>query len=285
MQNPIQQNEYIPLGSNGNTIYAKVYEPTIPSHISLILSSATGAKQGYFRHFAHFMQTNGIRVVTYDYSGIGRSAPKNLKGFQTTMKDWGVHDLTTVIDYVSAHFEYEKLILVGQSVGGQIPPFSPSIHKVDGLVNVASQSGYWKMWHFPLNLLLRLNWFGMLVLTKLFGYFPGKTLGAVGDLPKGVALDWAKWGTTPEYFMSYLENAKHKFTSLKIPLLAYSFSDDRTAPKQCVEWLNRQYANCRLTHRHIQPKEIGVKQIGHFGFFRPKCKILWKEVLEEILSW
>lgn len=271
--------------SNGNPINLQVYEVDVDNPITLIMSSATGAKQSYFRHFATYMQSKNIRVITYDYSGIGRSAPPRLIGFKTTMASWGKHDLTAVIDYIISHYKYKKLILVGQSVGGQIPPFSPSIHHVDGLVNVASQSGYWKMWSFPLNYLLRFNWFVMVLLTQIFGYFPGKSIGAVGNLPKGVALDWAKWGTTPEYFMSYLPNAKEKFEALKVPLLAYSFTDDRTAPKQCVEWLNSKYSNCQIHHRHVRPSDIGVKSIGHFGFFRPKCKALWEEVFEEIVSW
>lgn len=285
MQDSPPKPEIVQLKSAANTIFASIYEPTTPSGITLIMNSATGAKQSYFRHFAHYFAERQIRVITYDYSGIGLSAPKNLKGYQTTMTQWGTHDLTVVIDYVSSRFENQKIILVGQSVGGQIPPLSPSIGKIHGLVNVASQSGYWKLWDMPLRLLVRFNWFIMPMITRTFGYFPGKAIGVVGNLPKGVALDWVKWGTSPEYLIDCIPNAKALFDAVKLPLLAYSFDDDTTAPRQTVEWLNRQYTNCDVEHRHIKAADIGVGHIGHFGFFRPKCAVLWQEVFKEITNW
>jgi hypothetical protein len=29
----------------------------------------------------------------------------------------------------------------------------------------------------------------------------------------------------------------------------------------------------------VVPAEVGVKAIGHFGFFRPKMKLLWQETV------
>lgn len=277
--------QIIELNSAGNKIVANLYEPTAYNGRTLIMSSATGAKQTYFKHFAKHLNENGFRIFTYDYSGIGQSAPKNLRGYQTSMTNWGKYDLTTIIDYVSENYDYDKLFLSGQSVGGQIYGISPSIHKVDGLINVAAQSGYWKMWKMPIRIMILCNWYFMIALTHLFGYFPGKRLRIVGDLPKDVALDWAKWGKSTEYHFDHIENAIQKYNAIKVPLLSYGFSDDGTAPKANVEWMNAKYANCSLTYKHIKPSDINVKSIGHFGFFRPKCKILWDDLIEEVLKW
>jgi predicted alpha/beta hydrolase len=277
--------QIIELNSNNNKIVANLYEPKTYNGRILIMSSATGAKQTYFKHFALHLNEHGFRVFTYDYSGIGQSAPKSLRGYTTSMADWGRYDLTTMIDYVSENYAYKKLLVSGQSVGGQIHGISPSIHKVDGLINVAAQSGYWKMWKMPFGVIGLFYWYGMIAITQIFGYFPGKRMNIVNDLPKGVALDWAKWGRSPGYNFDHIENAIEKYNAIKVPLLSYSFSDDKTAPLNTVEWMNAKYANCQLTHKHISPSDIGVEFIGHFGFFRADCKVLWDDLIQEVLKW
>lgn len=275
------------LKSAGHTIVAICYEPT-PSHfyngITLLMSAAIGAKQTYFRHFATYLSEHGFRVLTYDYSGAGLSAPKNLVGYQTGQQQWGEQDLTTMIDHISDNYEYQKFIVLGQSVGGQIHGLSPSIHKAHGLINVVASTGYWKAYPLPVRLIVWLNWYIALpFITWLFGYFPGKRLGIVDDLPKGVALDWCKWGKSPNYHLDHIENAVEKFDAIRMPLLSYSFSDDTTSPKPTVEWLNSIYRNAQLTYKHVKPSDIGVPSIGHFGFFRPKCQVLWDDLMEEVL--
>ena len=276
--------ETVSLNSSGNKIVATIFRPETPNGFAIIMSCATGAKQGYYTKFANYYAERGFLMITYDYSGIGKSAPKSLKGFETNMSQWGESDLTAVIDYASENLEYKKLLLIGLSVGGQIPAMSPSISKVSGLINIASQSGYWKMWHFPIRYLLLFNWIVLSILVKIFGYFPGKRIGIMEDLPKGVALDWSNWGRSKEYLFDFILNAKEKYEAIKVPLISYSFSDDRTAPKQTVEWLNAKYSNCQLTYKHIHPSDVGMKKIGHFGFFKSKCKWLWDDLLKEIIK-
>ena len=152
-------------------------------------------------------------------------------------------------------------------------------------VFIASMNGYWKLWPFPFKLLAGLNWIMLPILARLFGYFPGKRLGIMEDLPKGVAIEWARWGRSPNYLFDHVEEAWESFTQVKVPLLSYSFSDDTTAPKNTVEWLNARYENCSLNYKHIEPASIGLDSIGHFGFFRKKCRALWEDLLEEIQRW
>ncbi|MEZ5003037.1 MAG: alpha/beta hydrolase [Chitinophagales bacterium] len=160
--------------SGENPIVVTAFTPRKQNGITIIMSCATGAKQSYFKPFATYLAEHGFLVFTYDYSGIGRSKPTHLKGFNTSASAWGKLDLTTVIDHVAQNYEYNKLLLIGQSIGGQIPGLSPSINKVDGLINVVSQSGYWNLWPFPLNIGLLFNWYLLKVMTSLLGYFPGK---------------------------------------------------------------------------------------------------------------
>ena len=271
------------LTSAGKTIVACIFEPETLPEIAVIMNCATGAKQSYFRHFAAYLAQKGILVITYDYSGIGKSSPGNLKGYQTSMSQWATHDLTAVIEYVTQTFSYQRLILVNQSVGGQIAPLSPLVRKeVHAMVNVACSLPYWRLWPFPYNYLFLLNcYLGPLISVPL-GYFPGKKLGIMEDLPLRVGLDWGKWVRSPNYLFDHIEGAKEAFATLNFPLLAYSFTDDTTSPPNTVDALNVWYSNCQITHKTFTPEELGVKKIGHFGFFREKCKMLWDDLIEEI---
>ena len=42
-------------------------------------------------------------VVTYDYRGIGGSAPSRLRGFEARMRDWAFLDMTAVVDCPPRH--------------------------------------------------------------------------------------------------------------------------------------------------------------------------------------
>ena len=260
------------------TVFAPIERPKF----AFILNSATGAKQGYYRTFASYLAENGILSITYDYSGIGKSAPNSLKGYDTSATDWGENDLTAVIDYVSSNYDYDKLILAGLSIGGQIHGLSSSIQKADALVNVAAQSGYWNLWPFPSKLGILSSWYLLPTLAWIFGYLPSKRMGIMEDLPREVAMEWARWGRTANYLFDHVPNAEEKYASINVPLWSYSFTDDTTAPASTVEWMNAKYSNCELHYRRISPSELGLKSIGHFGFFREPCKPLWEELLKDL---
>jgi predicted alpha/beta hydrolase len=81
---------------------------------------------------------------------------------------------------------------------------------------VAAQSGYWALWPFPVKIVLFFNWYFLQILTRLFGYFPGKKLGLMEDLPKGVAIEWARWGLKKDYLFDFIPEATAQFCSHSI---------------------------------------------------------------------
>jgi predicted alpha/beta hydrolase len=60
------------------------------------------------------------------------------------------------------------------------------------MLTVGAQYAYWRDYARARRLRLFLKWhMAMPSLTALCGYFPGKTLGWLEDLPAGVAKDWS----------------------------------------------------------------------------------------------
>jgi predicted alpha/beta hydrolase len=113
------------------------------------------------------------------------------------------------------------------------------------------------------------------------GYFPGKRLRKVGNLPAGVMQQWRKWCLSPEYVVSAEgEDVRAAYASVRTPILALSFTDDELMTARSIRSLHGLYASAPVEFRTIAPREIGVKRIGHFGFFRPQFEqTLWPLVV------
>lgn len=250
----------------------------------LMINGATGVPQKYYRRFATWAAEQGATVLTWDYRGIGESRPHRLRGFPGTMRDWGRHDLEGVLRFASHEWSGRPLVAVGHSVGGQILGQPASNALYSRAVTVGSQFGSWQLWPNPRKWAMAGLWYGVMPsVTHALGYFPG-SLGIGADLPKEVALEWARWCRSREFFLAH-GVARDGYARLKIPMLSFSFSDDSYAPRQAVDALHSLYTGASIERRHLRPQDIGVKQVGHFGFFKDSFRsTLWQQLGEFVFG-
>jgi len=268
--------------TDGFELAATLYRPTGPaaSAPAVLINSATGVKRGYYDKYARFLAESGFTTVTFDYRGIGDSRPRSLRGFDARMADWAEKDSAGAIDWIGQNLQPRKLFVVGHSVGGQLFGLTPNNHRVDAMLAVAAQSGYWGMWSGSRKYFMWFLWHALMPgATRLFSYFPSKRLGLSEDLPAGVARQWAHWGRNPRYIVDEAgEPIRTHFASYRGPIRSYSFEDDIHAPRAGVEDLINCYTAAPKDWQHRSPKELDVKAIGHFGFFRDKFRgSLWSE--------
>ena len=238
---------------------------------------ATGVPQSYYAKFAAYLAERGFSVLTFDYRGIGRSLSGHVRDVRARMQDWALLDAAAAF----AFFGEKRIRVVGHSFGGQALGLLPDLTRISAALFVGSQSGYWKNWP-----LLGRVWMwpathaGLPLASKLFGYFPGSRLGFGEDLPAGVALQWASWCRHPRYLMGAL-GVEEVYSKVKLPIRAYAITDDAFAPPPAVEALRRLYPNARWETRRVAPPDVGVKAIGHFGFFRERFRdSLWREAAD-----
>lgn len=245
----------------------------------LIINSATAVPQRYYRHFASYMSAAGFNVLTFDYRGMGLSRPQSLRGFRALASDWAELDMAGVIDWVHDEHRPEQLIVVGHSIGGQLMGLVDNPHKVDAMLTVSSQSGYWRLqggeqkWAVLAHMHLTFP-----VLSRLFGYMPWSKLGSSEDMPQAAALQWAAWCRHPDYVLGDARLPLQRYQHFGAPVLAYSVADDKWGTARAVDAMMRAYP--QVERRHIQPQTWGLKQLGHFGYFRPSAQVLWSEALE-----
>lgn len=250
----------------------------------VIIASAAGVLQSFYQKLAQFFLSNGISVITFDYSGVGKSLHGNIKNENTSLTDWGNRDLEAVIKYTIETYPRHKIILLGHSIGGQLIGLAPSSYMADKIILVAAQSGYWKFWKGVSKIWMWANWHLLVpVLTKGFGYLPSKKISRMESLPKNVAEEWAKWCRSSDYLFASFSYNKLYFDRIKCKLISISIDDDFFAPKKSVEWLTAKFENARIKSLHFIPENFKALKIGHFSLFTEKFKDnIWNILLEEI---
>jgi predicted alpha/beta hydrolase len=250
---------------------------------SVVVAPAMGVKRGYYEPFARALAARGMETLVFDWRGIGGSRPERLRGFPATYRDWGERDLDAAIRFL-AERAGGRVLLVGHSAGGQLAGLAAAIDRVAAMIFVASTHGHWTNWHGAWRARVLLLWFGVVpVVARVLGRFPLWLLGGSGeDIPRGVALDWARWCRHPRYVRSYADAAGIAgYDRFAGPLRAYSIADDDFAPRAGVEHMVALYPNARAELRAIAPADLGVARIGHFGFFRETfAATLWKEAAD-----
>ncbi len=176
--------EQIEITSHSETLSATIFKSDKDQTV-LIIASATGVKQEYYQKFSEYLSDNGVSVLTFDYSGIGRSLTKPIKELNSNAADWGKNDLEYVIQYAIRKYPNSKKVILGHSIGGQLIGLAKSSTKFDKIILVAAQSGYWKFWKGIDRIKMWFNWYILFpVLLNLFGYLNSKKLSGMENLPK-----------------------------------------------------------------------------------------------------
>ena len=268
----------------GAPLVACVYEPGGAARGNVVVGGALGVVQDLYAPFAQWLAGQGWRVTTFDYRGSGRSVPagRSLRGFDANLFDWA-EDYAAVVDHAHAALPAQPLYLLGHSLGAQLPGLLRNQHKVNGLLSVAAGSGYWRQNAPRLRRVVLVFWYILVPLaTALCGYFPGRRLGVVGDLPSGVVLQWRRWCLSPRYSVSAEgEDVRRRYASARFPVHALSVDDDELMTLPGIRSLVALYENAPGAVERIAPREFGIARLGHFGAFRRERQAdLWPRLAQ-----
>jgi len=244
----------------------------------VVLSSAMGVEQGYYAAFAAHLAERGFHALTWDYRGIGasRPAPEGRFGLMA----WAQLDMEAALGW--ALRRGGPVMVVGHSLGTQLLGFARSAPEVAAVVGVGSQSGDWRHWPFPSDLVMfLLSHLVLPALGTLLGRVPKGLMGE--EIPGGPILHWARWIRSRGYLLSEGEHVPPLFERLTCPITGISIDDDRYAPRHAVDALYRIYARARVERLHLVPGDYGVPAIGHFGPFRRRFRdTLWPVLLRPL---
>lgn len=246
---------------------------------AMLIAPALGVPRHFYNRYAQFFAGHGFDVLSVDYRGVAGSGGGE-RGASLRLADCGRLDLNAALRWLREHSPARKRILVGHSLGAQLPGLAPQSEGLAALIMIGGSCPDPRL--YPLLPRLRME-FLWRVLVPLLGRgerFPARRIGFSSiDIPGGPIRDWARWGLSP----GYLFDPRHgldttRYARLAMPLLAYSFADDDYAVRPAVEALLAHYSAARIEHRHIgRPRE---GKIGHFGYFHPRMQdSLWADTL------
>ena len=263
------------LAADGFALGVRHYEPAGPARGTIVIHGATAVPQRFYAPLASWLAARSLRVVTYDYRGIGDSRAGSLRRLDADFDDWATLDARAV--HAHARALDDRIAAVGHSFGGHLIGLVDELRELSGMALVGSQLPYYRHWPSPLaRARMALLWrVAVPSLTALFGYLPGGA-GLGTDLPAGVARQWARWCMAPGYLVAEHPEARERFARFDRPLLLYSLTDDDYAPPAAVDQLERALSGAPLQHLRLSPSEVGLGPIGHFGFFRRRfADALW----------
>lgn len=278
--------------ADGFTLHGHLWQATdIPPHATLLINAATGVAARYYSRYAAYLARHGYLVLTYDYRGIGASRPTTLRGLRATKHDWGALDCEAAIQTLQQQAPDLPMMAVCHSIGGFALGLAPSANRIQRALFVGCQYAYWQDYRLLIRVPMWLNWHVIMpVLTKLFGYFPGKTLRWLEDLPAGVAMEWAT-RFHPAFHKRYhrLRHAQPpaseaeleaRMAGLRAEILAVADERDPFATLSATKRLLDYFPHSERQFVRIRPRNLGLPKLGHFGFFHDRFReSLWPQSL------
>lgn len=256
-----------------------------PSRPVVIINAATSVRCRYYLRFADYLFANGFDVMTYDYRGIGESRPASLKALKASWSDWGALDFEAMLQRARREFPGQPIDVVGHSFGGCAVGLAASAGAIRRVATMGAQFAYWRDYAPGLRWRMLGKWHVLMpLLTRLYGYFPGKRLGWMEDTPAGVVRDWAtphpRYEGRPSGRRLAAKRNGQPFARVSAAVLAISLSDDPFGTVAAIERLLAYFSNSPRTHLRIAPQDIGETEVGHFAFFHSRFDTrLWPIIL------
>ncbi|WP_346659493.1 alpha/beta fold hydrolase [Pseudomonas sp. RIT-PI-AD] len=271
---------------DGQVLGGQCWRPEGSEAGTVIVNNATGVLARYYARYAAFLARQGYCVLTYDYRGIGASRPSDLRHARMRWRDWGDYDFDAAVRWARQRDPLGLLVTVGHSIGGFLPGFAPAAVQVDRFLTVGAQYAYWRDYAADRRLRLACKWhLAMPALTALYGFFPGRRLGWLEDLPAGVAYEWAFRRARMELSYPRAERAETlaRFAAVRAPILALSMSDDEFGTPAAIRRGLDYYRRSDRQRVQLRPRDLGLEKVGHFDPFHDRhCTGLWQASLQWI---
>lgn len=266
---------------DGFELAAQWHQPPVRTGPTVLLAGALAVPQRFYAAFATWLAEQGHGVLTFDVRGIGASRPPGgLRGLQADMLSWARVDFAAAVQAAHERAAGGPLVVLGHSLGTHHALMTgPATQaRITRVLSVAAGAGSWRDWAGPSRRLapLMLHGAGPL-LVPLLGWFPGRRLRMVGDLPAGVMRQWSRWCRHPGFaWGAEPEAVRPALQAARFALHALSFSDDEAMTQQCTRQLLAAAPIAKTSLEVVTPEQFGLRAIGHLGAFRPAMRnSLW----------
>lgn len=274
------------VADDGRELEATWFSPQGPPRGGVVLVPAMAVPRTYYAELATWLAGQGQLVLTFDYRGMGsRDQMRQERG---DVLRWA-GDAASALEALDAEVRSRvaggaPLTWIGHSLGGQVLPFARH-DLLARAVFIASGSGYWRHNQPPLRWFAPVLWRTVApVAMRAAGYYPGRRIRLLDDLPAGVMRQWGRWCLRPDYYLTDVPHMRARLDEVTLPILSVSFTDDELLGASSMAELDSWYAAAQVRAERYAPAELGATRIGHHGFFRPRHRAAWEQVLGPVLA-
>ncbi len=249
------------------SVTARLYTAKNADGVPVLICPAMGVRAQFYDGVASELAKLGHTVLVADLRGIGGSNLRAREGADFGYADIIGTDLPALVAVLTERVG-RRPILFGHSLGGQLGCVyaGQAPDSVAGIALIAScsvyfrnwprraQPGLWAFYHFAKATAARL------------GYWPGPRFRFGGYEARTLVADWARQGLTGRYDLASIPNAEAAMARVQHPILAINLSDDRWAPTRATEHLLSKLRSAPVTRRTLQPAELKLDVVKHFGW-------------------
>ena len=280
--NDVRRDTLTITADDGRALTATWYEPTGVTPVGVVvIAPAMATPASYYAAFATWLATQGFRTLTFDVRGTESVAA--MKAESGDLLRW-FGDMADALDLALDTADGLPVTYVGHSLGGQAIPFVDH-SRLGRIVTVASGTGYYRhnlpafRWGVPLT-----KYVIEPVASRAAGYFPGRRLRILGNLPTGVMRQWGRWCMHPDAMGADVPNVAERFASVTTPITSLTFTDDQLLSEANFADLHDRFVNADRIHQRYSPAQLEVERMGHHGFFRARHQDLWDELVLPYLA-
>ena len=275
--NNVRRTQTTITADDGRELAATWFEPLARPPVGVVvIAPAMATPASYYADFATWLAEHGHRVLTFDLRGTESAAA--MRSEHGDVLRWFA-DMRDALDHALESAKGLPTTWVGHSLGGQALAFVDH-GRLDRVVTVAAGTGYWRFntpgvrWRAPL------FWRGIApVATRVAGYYPGRRLGILGDLPGEAIRQWGRWCMHRDYLALDVPDADDKFAAVTTPMTVLSFTDDELLSEASIADLHDRFLNADQIRQRYNPAQLEVLRMGHHGFFRTQHRELWDELV------
>lgn len=271
---------------DGALIGATLYTPVARPVAAVLIAGAMGVPQNYYADFCQWLASEGVMALTFDYRGMGKSLHGHVRDVDADIVRWAA-DAASALRALKERTASAPVLWLGHSLGGQILPLVDGLQSVERVMTVATGAGYWRDNAAPTRRRVWLLWYFLVpALLPIVGYFPGRKLRMVGNLPRGVMAQWRRWCLNKDYMVGAEGEAmRERYAQFRVPITALSFSDDEMMSARNVSSMHDMYGSPEQQRLRIEPSQFGLASIGHFGFFRRDSgHVMWPRLVRPWLA-
>lgn len=243
----------------------------------ILIAPAMGVRASFYRVLAEGLVAQDCTVMPFDLRGIGGHSERREQGANWHYQEMIVADFAAAVTHARRRFEGRPLLLLGHSLGGQLGCLFAARNPaaLDGVILAASCMVDWRGWGTVGGLKRLLQYAGIGLTTRLFGYFPGEKIGFAGNEPRGQMKDWVRSALTGRYQFDGADIEYEKaLAEVSIPILALTFHSDTFAPAAACDRLLLKMPRASAKHLDLSDADVGLKQAGHFQWARQPAKVI-----------